>query len=66
MTGRLVKYIPQFLIVYSVSALMIGDLLFLLLWDVNPSYLKAFLPMVILGLGEGMWHAVPPSKTCSK
>ncbi|XP_011410250.1 PREDICTED: protein unc-93 homolog A-like [Amphimedon queenslandica] len=60
-TGRLVKYIPQFLMVYGFSALMIGDLLFLLLWDVSPSYLKAFLPVAVLGVCEGMWHAVPPT-----
>ena len=51
--------------VYSVSALMIGTVLFLLFMDIEPNYTLSFVPIAIIGLCDGMWHAVPPSKTLS-
>ena len=60
--GRLVKFIPQFSIVYTVSATLCGLMFFLIFWDTRPSYLVAFLVIAIWGICEGIWHSVPPSK----
>ena len=51
--------------VYVFSAVMIGTVLFLLFMDIVPDYTLAFLPIAIIGLCDGMWHAVPPSKALS-
>ena len=60
-TGRLFRYIPPFLMVYFFSAVMLGTTLFLLFWERMPSYLVPCLPLLILGLCEGMWFNIPPS-----
>ncbi|XP_011409961.1 PREDICTED: protein unc-93 homolog A-like [Amphimedon queenslandica] len=60
-TGRLFRYVPPFLMVYFFSAVMLGTTLFLLFWERRPSYLVPFLPLLILGLCEGMWFNIPPT-----
>lgn len=60
--GRLVKFIPQFSIVYTVSAALMGLMLFLIFWERTPSYIVAFVVISVWGVCEGIWHSVPPSK----
>ena len=60
--GRLVKCVPQFIIVYCLTAVLLSVVLFLLFWEKTPSYVLAFAPTALLGIGEGTWHSVPPSK----
>lgn len=61
--GRLTKCIPQFIIVYTFSLIMLSMVLFLIFWEKEPSYVIAFVPTAIFGLCEGIWHSVPPSKS---
>ena len=60
--GRLVKCIPQFVIVYVNGILSFSVILFMLLWKREPSYFVPFITIPILGMTEGIWHSIPPSK----
>ena len=60
--GRLVKCIPQFVIVYISLSILMSTVLFLMFWDEKPSYMLTFVPMLILGLCDGICHFVPPSE----
>ena len=60
--GRLVKCVPQFIIVYFLTAILLSDVFFLLFWEKSPSYIVSFVPTALIGIGEGTWHSVPPSK----
>ena len=60
--GRLVKCIPQFVIVYVTGILSFSVILFMLFWKREPSYFVPFITIPILGMTEGIWHSTPPSK----
>ena len=60
--GRLVKYIPQYFIVYIFIAINLGIVIFLILWDREPSYVASFLILFGWGTCEGIWNSIPPSE----
>ena len=61
--GRLVKYIPQYFIIYTVSTIIVGILIFLLLWKREPSYVVPFLVLFGLGTWEGVWFSTSAGET---
>ena len=61
--GRLVKYIPQYFIIYTVSTINMGVLIFLLLWNREPSYVVPFLVLFGWGIWEGVWLSTSAGET---
>ena len=57
------KFIPQYFIVYKSVTLNVGLLVFLLIWERQPSYYLVFIVLFVLGWNEGIWNSVPPSKS---
>ena len=55
--GRLVKCFPQYCVVYPLVAINLGIVIFLLLWDRQPSYFASLLIIFGLGLCEGTWDS---------
>ena len=53
--GRLVKYIPQYFVVYTFLTLGLGIVIFLLWWEREPSYFASLLIVFGLGLCGGTW-----------
>ena len=62
--GRLVKCIPQYVVIYFISALNAALLLFLLIWPKHPTYYVPFLILLGLGACEGTWNSMGASKCC--
>ena len=60
--GRLVKLIPQYMIIYGVYLVNAGLVVFLLVWERVPSYTAAFVTFFVWGLCDGIWNSIPPSK----
>lgn len=60
--GRLVKVVPQYVMVYLTALVNLGVLLFLLFWERVPSYPVVFVTMAGWGVCDGIWNSVPPSK----
>ena len=60
--GSVVKYIPQYFIVYTFMAINLGIVIFLILWDREPSYVASFLILFGWGACEGIWNSIPPSE----
>lgn len=59
--GRLLKCIPQFVVVYPISAVNVGLLLILLFWDKEPTYYVPFLYLFAFGICEGTWQLISAS-----
>lgn len=60
--GRVVKLIPQYAIVYTVYLINVGLVVFMLLWDTEPSYVAVFVTFFAWGICDGLWNSIPPSK----
>lgn len=59
--GKIVKYIPRWVIVLIATLLNVGLIVFLLLWERTPSHLMAFLFAVGWGSASGIWNTMSSS-----
>lgn len=62
LSGRLVKYVPQWILVYVNTFLNAVALLFLAFWEPTPSYYILFGCVAVFGSIEGCWYSTTPSK----
>ena len=60
--GSVVKYIPQYFVVYTFMVINLGIVIFLILWNREPSYVASFLILFGWGACEGIWNSIPPSE----
>ena len=60
--GRLVKCVPQYIIVYTTIVLNLAIVFFLLFWDRVPSYPITFITLACWGLCDGIFNSIPPGK----
>lgn len=58
--GRLVKYVPQYILIYAALTVCTGLSLFLVFWDIVPSYYVMFGLSIGLSLSEGIINAITP------
>jgi hypothetical protein len=61
--GRLVKCVPQYVMIYAVTCVNIGIVIFVLLWERTPSFPIIFLIIASWGICDGIWNSVPPSES---
>ena len=61
--GRLVKYIPQCVFMYCALSVAAGLVLFLLIWERQPSYIALFLFTLGWGYSEGTIDTLIPGNT---
>ena len=59
--GRIVKYVPRMVIVYTAAAINIGLIVFLRLWERGPSHLMVFLFAIGWGCTGGIWNTLASS-----
>ncbi|XP_065916825.1 protein unc-93 homolog A-like isoform X2 [Dysidea avara] len=60
-TGKLLSYIPRYVIIVLNLLLMLGLLVFLLLWDREPSYVVVFLVPILWGICDAVWNTTTTS-----
>ena len=53
--GRFVKYFPQYFVVFPLVTVNLGIVIFLLLWDRQPSYFVSLSIVFGWGLCDGTW-----------
>ena len=58
--GRLVKYVPQCIMLYAALGLSGGMSLYLVLWDIVPSYYAMVGICVGLALADGIINGITP------
>ena len=58
--GRLVKYIPQYVFMYCALSVAVGLILFLLIWERQPSYISVFMFALGWGYSEGALNGLLP------
>ena len=59
-TGRLVKHIPDYLFIYSAVIANVGLMLFLILWERQPSFIAVFGFALCWGVTVGVWNTLIP------
>ena len=59
--GYLIRLVPQYILVYIGIVLNTGTIIFLLVWDIQPTYFVVLI-IFILGYCEGIWTSMPGSK----
>ena len=59
-SGRLVKYVPQCVFTYSSLLVAAGLIVFLLVWERQPSYIAMFMFAFGWGYSEGILNASLP------
>ena len=62
LNGRLVKIVPQYIMVYITILINIGLIVFFLIWERRPSFPAVFLGLTVWGMCDGIWNSVPNSK----
>ena len=60
-SGRLVKHIPQYVIVYIISAILLALLLFLGFWERSPIHPILFAVAIVFGICEGSLNSITSS-----
>ena len=63
-SGRLVKHVPLYLIVYGNSANFLVLLLFLLFWKPSPIHPALFVLAAVIGVCEGCFNSISSSTLC--
>ena len=58
--GRLVKYIPQYVFMYCALLVAVGLILFLIIWERQPSYIAVFMFALGWGYSEGTLNGLLP------
>ena len=58
--GRLVKYIPQYVFMYCALLVAVGLILFLLIWERQPSHIVVFMFALGWGYSGGTLNGVIP------
>ena len=64
LTGRIVSYVPRYVVMVMNFVLMLGLFVFLLMWDREPSYMVVFVVPVLWGVCDAVWNIITTSK-CS-
>jgi len=64
-TGKLLSYIPRYVIMVLNLLLILSLLIFLLLWDREPSYVVVFLVPILWGICDAVWNTITTSKCLS-
>lgn len=59
-TGRIVKFIPQFVVTYIALSTTLGLILFLLIWDRRASFVFLFIFVFLWGMCESVYNSVNP------
>ncbi len=62
LNGFLVRYVPQYILVYIGALINVATIIFLFIWERQPSYYIVFIVLLLWGYSEGLWNSVPPSK----
>ena len=61
-TGRLVKYIPDYWFIYCALAINVALMLFLTLWERQPSFPAVFVFALGWGVTVGVWNTLIPGE----
>ncbi len=60
--GRLVKWIPRFSLYLFGGSINIGLLIFLILWQLSPSYIVVFVFVAFWGVTDAVWLSLTSSE----
>ena len=63
-TGKLLSYIPRYVMMVLNLLLMLALLIFLLVWNREPSYVVVFLVPILWGICDAVWNTITTSKHC--
>ena len=61
-TGRILSHVPRFVIMLLNLLLMLSLMIFLLLWDREPSYAVVFIVPILWGICDSIWNTVTTSE----
>lgn len=59
-TGRVVKYIPEYCVIYMGLAINLALMLFLIFWQRTPSFIAVFAFALAWGVTVGVWNTMIP------
>lgn len=61
-TGRILSHVPRFVIMLLNLLLMLSLMVFLLVWDREPSYAVVFVIPILWGLCDSIWNIITTSE----
>ena len=61
-TGKILSYIPRFVIMTLNLLLMLSLLVFLIVWEREPNYVVVFIVPILWGICDSIWNTVTTSK----
>ena len=61
-TGRILSHVPRFVIMLLNLLLMLGLMVFLLVWDREPSYAVVFVIPILWGFCDSIWNTITTSE----
>ena len=60
--GKLVKWIPRYILFLFGGGINIGLLIFLILWSLSPSYVVVFVFISLWAVADAVWNTMTSSK----
>ena len=60
--GKILSYVPRFAIMLLNLLLMLSLMIFLLVWDREPSYAVVFIVPILWGICDSIWNTVTTSE----
>lgn len=60
--GRFLKYLPRFAIVLFGASLSVTTILFMVMWQREPSFVAFFVIAAVWGSADAVWTTVPTSR----
>ena len=61
-SGRMVKYIPEYALIYTGISINLAWILFLLFWTKSPNFFVIFGFAISWGLSDGIWNTMGPGE----
>lgn len=61
-TGRILSHVPRFVIMLLNLLLMLGLMVFLLIWDREPSFAVVFVIPILWGFCDSIWNTITTSE----
>ena len=63
-SGRIVKYLPEYIVIYSAIGINLACILFLLFWVKSPNFWVVFGFAACWGVADGIWNTMGPGEFC--
>ena len=61
-TGKILSYVPRFVMMLLNLLLMLSLMIFLLVWDREPNYAVVFIIPILWGICDSIWNIVITSE----